>query len=921
MSLRSGCRTGVLITAFLAAIVLTGHFFSPLPAVSRPGINILVDSDSTRSLFALPLDDLVEALLTKRLETSTGIKIEYPLDGSLFPPEIVPSPFFWRDSREESDVWLIELSLRQGEEPVYIITQGKRPPPSIDPECEVEAGGYREGEVLTGTNYWKPDPDLWSLMKERSVDHPIALRIYGFNRDDPARILSQAQLTMRTSRDPVGAPIFYRDVPLMPSLTKDGTIKPLSPDAIPLVKLRLRDISESKSNVALENPFTCVNCHSFSRDGKTMGMDVDGPDGDKGAYGLAPVEQEVSFTQDRIISWNSFREKIPDHKTIGLFSQVSPDGQHVVSTVNESVFVANYRDFRFLQSFFPTGGILAVYSRQTGEMNALPGATDPSYVHTNANWSPDGRYLVFSRARSRKAYRSSTRPQRANDPAETQIQYDLYRIPFNNGSGGVAVPLRGASRNGKSNSFPKYSPDGKWIVYVQAENGQLLRPDSELYIIPGEGGKARRLSCNTPLMNSWHSWSPNGKWLVFSSKWLTPFTQMFLTHIDENGNSTPPILVPEATADNRAVNIPEFVNFGADDLKQIEIPAMSYALYARDGIQKARMKQYAEAIKEYETALRLEPHYPMVHYNLGTLYLELRKFEEARTHLEKVIELESNNSLAHNNLGAVYFELGEYARARQHFSQAIRVAPLFAEAYRNLGELEVLQGNVAEAEALLRKALLCYEELDNTVASEVAWTAVRLGNLLVDDGKLDEAEVYYRKTVLLTPEHPVAYYNLAQIFSRKGKKDQAFTMYRETLVRDPEFAEAHFDLAGLLKQRGQFKEAVEHYSRVAEIRKERFAPALRELAWLLATCPEDAVRDGAQAVQLAEQLCRATGCNRPSILDTLAAAYAEAARFDEAVKTAERALHLSKVKGQKELENEIQRRLKAYHQKKAWRDL
>ena len=85
----------------------------------------------------------------------------------------------------------------------------------------------------------------------------------------------------------------------------------------------------------------------------------------------------------------------------------------------------------------------------------------------------------------------------ANDPNETQIQYDLYRIPFNGGKGGTPEPIAGASRNGMSNTFPKVSPDGRWIVYVQARNGLLMRPDSQLYIVPAQGGKARRMQCNT----------------------------------------------------------------------------------------------------------------------------------------------------------------------------------------------------------------------------------------------------------------------------------------------------------------------------------------------------------------------------------------------------------------------------------------
>ena len=72
-------------------------------------------------------------------------------------------------------------------------------------------------------------------------------------------------------------------------------------------------------------------------------------------------------------------------------------------------------------------------------------------------------------------------------------------------------------------------------------------------------------------MNSWHSWSPNGRWLVFSSKARSPYTQMYLTHIDEQGNSSPAILIDNATPSNRAVNIPEFVNINPDGIDQIEV--------------------------------------------------------------------------------------------------------------------------------------------------------------------------------------------------------------------------------------------------------------------------------------------------------------------------------------------------------------
>jgi hypothetical protein len=342
---------------------------------------------------------------------------------------------------------------------------------------------------------------------------------------------------------------------------------------------------------------TCANCHSFSADGKTLGMDMDGPQNDKGLYALADLKPQMSIGRDDLVAWSDFRGKLGSKLRVGFMSRVSPDGKHVITTVNDpgmdqtdyerrknpvdlirNYYVSNFTDYRFLQVFFPTRGVLAWYSRGAKHLEHLPGADDTRYVHANAVWSPDGKYLVFVRGEAKDpSPPGAPLAKFANDPNETQMRFDLFRIPFNGGHGGKAEPIQGASQNGMSNSFPKISPDGRFIVYVQAKNGLLMRPDSQLYIVPAAGGEARRMTCNTPLMNSWHSFSPNGRWLVFSSKSRSPYTQLFLTHIDEAGMDTPAVFIENSTAANRAVNIPEFVNIPPETRLTIDTPAADFA--------------------------------------------------------------------------------------------------------------------------------------------------------------------------------------------------------------------------------------------------------------------------------------------------------------------------------------------------------
>jgi len=666
-------------------------------------------------------------------EASGGLEIKYPLDETLFPPEIVAPTFVWSDETEGVETWTVLLRFDDTDEVLRFPT----PEPS-----------------------WRPSEADWAVIKQRSVERDAAVAIVGLGPE--AKALSSASIRIRTSTDPVGDSIFYREVPL-PFITAVQ-----DPSRI---RWRYGSIdSQDQPPIVLEDLPVCGNCHSFSDDGSVLGLDVDYGN-DKGGYAILPVSEQMVLNDEKIITWNDYRRN-DGEATFGLLSKVSPDGRYVISTVKDrAVFVAT-PDIWFSQLFFPIKGILVVYDTETGSFKPLPGADDPEYVQSNPTWSPDGKSVVFART---KAYRKEVLakatsilldekdvPEFVND--KESFKFDLYRVPFNDGRGGKPEPIEGASHNGKSNYFAKFSPDGKWIVFCKAENYMLLMPDSELYIMPAEGGEARRLRANTPRMNSWHSWSSNGRWLVFSSKANTAYTQLFLTHIDEDGESTPPVVLERFTGSDRAANIPEFVPLPADAIAKIKEQFLDAYSFLRAGMANERTGNYPAAVKAYERGLAVEPDNVELLNSLGFALFQQGKSKEAVVALEKAITVDPKHWKSHNNLALAAIDIGELEVAEAHFRDSLAIKPQPA-IYNDLGFVLERQGLSEEATRAYRKAI----ELDPKSAT----AHYNLGSSLARSGQLAEAERQLRVAIAADPKNAAARQALVQVLESLGRTDEA----------------------------------------------------------------------------------------------------------------------------------------------------
>jgi len=725
------------------------------------------------------------------------IVVDYPLQGAVFPPEFPPPLVEWHDQSPRARFWRIEVRLGDGALPALRAASRGEPPVvgEIDPRA---VGPTNERPRLTpeqaSAHTWRPEAAAWEAIKKGSTGGVARLTITGYADETSSRPLSRGQVGLETSTDPVGAPIFYRDVPLMPSKGEKGVIKPLDQKFVPLIAWRLRNVAETESRVMMTGLHSCANCHSVSRDGTTMGMDLDGPRNDKGLYALFPIRREAAIRNQDVIAWSTYRGKLGGKLRVAFMSQVSPNGERVVTTINDpgrgqtdyqrrqapedlyqNYYIANFTDYRFLQVFYPTRGILAWYTRKAGVLQPLPGADDPRFVHTNAAWSPDGSYLVFARAEARDAYPGGTQlAERANDPRETQIRYDLYRIPFDDGRGGKAEPIAGASANGMSNSFPKISPDGKWIVFVQARNGQLMRPDGKLYIVPASSGVARQMRCNTPLMNSWHSFSPNGRWLVFSSKSRSPYTQMFLTHLDAQGNDTPAVMIENSTAANRAVNIPEFVNVPPDGLQRIDTPVVEYYRLIDEASDAMNAGRHQDAIPLFRQALASNPDDATVHNSYGSALAATGHLPEATAEYRKASALSPDYPDAHNNLASALVQQGNRAAAIFEFERALALKPDFAEAHAGLGGVLAQGGRLPEAISHLHQAV----ELspDNGSLRTNLCLALSLA------GRPAEAIPQAEQAVALSNgQNPLVLDLLGRVYAQAGRLDDAIASTRRAI--------------------------------------------------------------------------------------------------------------------------------------------
>lgn len=318
----------------------------------------------------------------------------------------------------------------------------------------------------------------------------------------------------------------------------------------------------------------------------------------------------------------------------------------------------------------------------------------------------------------------------------------------------------------------------------------------------------------------------------------------------------------------------------------------------------------AEAIPFYRKAIELRPGYVDAHFNLAEDLRRVGEHEEAAKEYEFVLQRSPREHRALAGLGGVHVAKGRLKKAIEAYQKALTIRPDDSILLSSLGIVLAATGQVYDAMVLYEKAVV--------VSPKDATLQLQFGSILATMGRFTEAGDRFDEALRLDPTNTAARYRQGLARLSAGQAAEALIALRQSASDAPADAEVRLALGKALVQTGDAATAVPEFRKALELNP-KLAEAQGELAWILATSPDEKLRNADEAVRLGEAACQATEHKNFVMLDTLGTAYACAGRLADAIRVTEQALELARAASQSAAEQKIAGRLAGYRENKPFR--
>jgi tetratricopeptide (TPR) repeat protein len=299
--------------------------------------------------------------------------------------------------------------------------------------------------------------------------------------------------------------------------------------------------------------------------------------------------------------------------------------------------------------------------------------------------------------------------------------------------------------------------------------------------------------------------------------------------------------------------------------------------------ESVRRLKLGEAAHEFAEARKINKNNKEALFNLGVILDKTGDPLGGMQAFRSVLAMDHDSAEAHYSLGLSLMRQGLLDEAAQHFAEASHLRPTDPTMRNNFGTALAQQGKLNEAGDQFAAVLQI--DPDNATAHH------NLGLILVQKGQLEEAIRHYDEAIQLRGESPMVLSNLGLALSWLGKKQEAFARYQKAVILQPKAGKHYYELAHVLGELGQTQAARSYYAQGKAL-DPGWLDSTNRFAWFLATGPDPRRRWGRMAIHLATEVNEATEYRQPEYLATLAAAYAESGRFDDALSTIRKGLDL-----------------------------